>query len=547
MHYRTKTERKRIYFVLCGVLILMMTLCGNSTVMAAGELRVGWDTTEMLDSLQTGETWQYEIMGCMFWQLVYDQAYHFGAPPDYSAELRAVTSVKTDDNKKFRYTIREGMTFHDGKPATAKDFVFTYKYLPQCSPVWAFFDTVTVEDSFSVIDEHTFEFELEKTLAPKYPPFNWFPILPEHIWRRYKYEMTEYENKKAIGSGPFKLSEFKSGRYIIFENFEDYWEKKPRVDKVVFKAYGGSDARNMALKRGDIDMIGYSGISPLAIKFFENQKDIEITVSSGIELWWLTFNFYMDGPQNDINVRKAIAHGIDKDKIAQMTFHGYVKPADSFIYPEMDEYNPNLPQYNYNPDIANKMLDDNGYIDTDNDSIRNNPETGENMKFRFIVSAGSAENVKVATLIREQLKKIGVDIQIKAMDYDTYVDTYYYPQGSGFDMALHSMDPGPYAGWIWQYMRSHEDGGAGWNSAYYSNPEFDKTLRAYLEVVDLDERKALSWKLQEFLATDLPHYVLCRPDVIDPIRTDKLTGFTPKMGGISSWINPFSYFNVHAK
>ncbi|MCF8069716.1 MAG: peptide ABC transporter substrate-binding protein [Desulfobacterales bacterium] len=547
MGYRIISGRKRSVLFLFGILSFLVMHCNISTVMAAGELRVGWSTTEMLDTLQTGETWQYETMGCMFWQLVYDQAYHFGAPPDYSTELRAVTEVKTADNKKFQYTIREGMTFHDAKPVTAKDFAFTYKHLPQNSPVWAFYDTVTVEDSFTVIDDHTFEFELEKTIAPKYPPFNWYPILPEHIWRRYKFEMTDYTNKKPVGSGPFKLREFKSGEYMIFENFEDYWEKKPRVDKVIFKGYGGSDAINMALKRGDIDMIGYAGISPLSMKFLENQKNIEILISPGSSLWWVTFNLFMDGPLRNVNVRKAIAHGIDKDKIAEMVFHGYVKPADSFVYPELSEYNPNLPQYKYNNDMANKILDDGGYLDTDGDGIRNDPETGENMKFSFIASSDVAEDVKVVTLIREQLKGIGIDIRIKVMDYDTYVDMYYYPEGAGFDMALHNIDPGPYGSWIWEYMRSHEAGGAGWNTAYYSNPAFDKALDEYLQVVDLDERKALSWKLQEILATDIPHYVLCRPDIIEPVRTDKLTGYTPKMGGISSWINPFTYFNVHAK
>ncbi|MCF8068710.1 MAG: ABC transporter substrate-binding protein [Desulfobacterales bacterium] len=527
-----------------GVLFFVPMI--TSSANAAGELRVGWLSDEMIRSLACNDAWQYEDMGCMFWQLVYDQPHHFGAPPDYPYEFRAASDCTTKDNQTFRYHVRKDTTFHDGKPVTAKDFAFTFKHLPVSNPVWAFYDAVTVEDSIVVVDDHTVEFTLVAPISPKYPPFNWYPILPEHLWRRHKFELDKMKNKDAIGSGPFKLKEYKSGLYMTFERFEDYWEDKPRVDSIVFKTYGSSDGRNMAMKKNEIDMIGYGGISPLAKKFLEKDKNIQVDALPGISLNWLTFNLYKEGPLRDLDVRKAIVHGIDKQRIIDMVYHGYAKLQETFIYPELFEYNPNLPEYNYDPALSNKLLDKSGYLDSDDDGIRNNA-AGENISFKFLVPSSSAELVKMVQLFREQMKAIGLDIRIVVTDLDTYFDTYYYPQGMGFDISVGTEEPGPYASWVWEFMRSHESGGGAWNTAYYNNLDFDDVLNEYLTAIDLDERKALCWKLQEIMHRDLPHYVICRPDTIEAVRTDKLEGYVGYMGGYSTWINPFTYFNVHAK
>ncbi|MCF8068148.1 MAG: peptide ABC transporter substrate-binding protein [Desulfobacterales bacterium] len=502
----------------------------------------------MLKSLSCDDSWQYEDMGCMWWQLVYDQSWHFDNPPAYKHSPRASNGFETTDNKTWRVFVREGMVFHDGKPVTAKDFAFSYEYLPKSNPIWDYFDAKTVKDSVTVIDDYTVEFELVTPLNSGYPPFNWFPILPEHQWRRNKYDIEKFSNKKAIGSGPFKLSEFKAGEFIVFEKFDSYWEDRPRVDRIVFKAYGSGDARNMALKKNEIDMVGYGGVSPLAKKILEKNQNIDVMVNPGIALIWLTFNHYMDGPLRDINVKRALVHGIDKDRIIKMVYHGFAKSQDSFIYPELSEYNPNLPQYEFDIVKSNKILDDNGYLDTDENGVRNDPKTGKDLSFKFMVPSDTAEHVKMVSLIREQMKGIGIEIRILALDLDTYLDTYYYPQGMGFDLALGTEEPGNYASWVWEFMRSWDDeNSSGWNTAYYNNPEFDKTLNAYHGEPDTEKRKALCWKMQEMMATDLPHYMICRPDAIEPVRNDRLTGFIAYMGGLTTWINPYTYWNVHPK
>ncbi|MCF8069230.1 MAG: ABC transporter substrate-binding protein [Desulfobacterales bacterium] len=546
---RNKHNFGKMLGLLICVIFVATLLIGNSEAYADSELRAGWKQSDMLKSLKLDESWVYESLGVMFWQLVYDQFWILDGPPEYNAKLMALDSFETEDNKKYRFHIREDMFFHDGKPVTAHDAAFSMEYITKAGPAWNYVDTETVEDSIVVIDDYTLDFELKTVLGAggKYPPFQVRKIFPKHLWEKYKDNMFEYENDQCIGSGAFKLKEFKEGQYIVFERFKNHWDKSPRVDKIVWKSYGSNDGLNMALKHDEIDMFGYNGISPLALKYFEKEKNIKIIESPGITTTWITFNLHRNGPLKDISVRQAIAHGIDKNHLSKIVYHGYATPHDSFIYPELYEYNPNLKKYNFDPVAANKILDEKGYIDSDKNGIRNDPETKKDLEFKLMISSDIAEYTKIGTVLREDLKEIGISIALNVVENSTFSDLYYTPTGDEFDMAIGNGDAGPYALWIWEYMRSFDGGGEGWNTSYYNNPDFDKVLDAAYAETDKEKYKKLSFQLQEMLNEDLPNLVLLRPVQLDPVRTDRLDGFVTSMGGISSWINPHSYLYVHEK
>ncbi|MCF8068149.1 MAG: ABC transporter substrate-binding protein [Desulfobacterales bacterium] len=538
--------------ITCGLLLIIFILQSflvTHQASAESELRVGWLQTEVLQSMSCNDAWQYETMGCILWQLLYDQPWVMDSPPDYKFKPMAITGYETTDHKNFVFHVRKGMTFHDGKPVTANDVAFTMEYLPISNPVWAYYDSKTVKDSIVIVDDYTIKFEMKNTISPQYAPFNWFPVFPMHIWKRHKFDMEKFENKKAIGSGPFTLEDFKAGQYATFRKFDDYWENKPRVDKITFKSYGTNDSRVMALKKGEIDMMGYGGVGPLSAKILRKAEDIEVIETPGISINYITFNLHPQGLLQDVEARKAIAHGLDKAHMLKMIYHGYATEHDSFIYPENNEYNPKLPKFEYNPELANKLLDKTGYIDTDGDGIRNKPDKGDNLVLKFIVSTDTAEAVKFASLFREQMKKLGLQIKIIAMDLDTFYDILYYPQGNAFDIAYADDEPGPIANWIWEYLRSWDDEqSSGWNTSFYNNPDFDRLLDAYNSEVNIEKKKMFCFEMQEIMARDIPYYILSRETTLSPVRVDKLEGYVGNyMGGTSCWMNPFSFFYVHPK
>ena len=526
--------------VLTFAVILMFLF--SPTAFAKIRFNVGFTTDQTLESPRANESWQYTAMGCAFWPVLYDQLWILGPAPDYKILPRLATHWETKDRKTWRFYLNKDAKFHDGKPVTAHDVAFTMTYLPKSVPTFSAPDRQF--DSLKVIDDYTIEFTLVAKLGGKYPPCYWMPILPRHIWESHKEDMQAFSNAKAVGSGPYKLKEFKSKQYVWFEANKEYWGGAPAVDELVYKAYGGQEALNLALKKGEVEMMGYFGIQPINVPDFQNDKNTKILVSDGIAMSWLTFNLHKQSPIQDLTVRKAIMHGINLNMVVDLVYQGYAKKVNSFIYPELPEYNPNLPDYDYNPEKAKQILEKAGYVDKDEDGIRNDPKSGKNMTFDLIVGSDWIDAIKTANLLKNHLKEIGVDVAVKALELDTYYSFVYAPTEDKWDFALGGEEPGPYADWIWELCRSHTGGGAGWNQSYYNNPRFDELLNKLIGETDLAKRKEYSFAMQQMIAEELPYGIILRPDIIDPVRTDRFEGYVQTMGGVVAWINPWTFFNI---
>jgi len=545
-------ERKNKYtgLIACliGLCILGLVFSGNGFAESKKvRLNVGFGSEEVLENLQTGP-FQVTEMGAVYWPLVYDQLWVLGPPPNYDPLPALATRWETKDFKTWRFHLVKNAKFHDGTPVTAEDVAFTLWYLPR-DPVWFFpSNDINSKKDVKVIDKYTVEFTLSNPFPGKYPPVDWMPILPKHIWEPHKgKKIAEFANKESIGSGPFKLKQFKPGEFIWMEKNEDYWGAKPHVDEIVFKGYGTEDSMKLAMKKGDIEFVGYSGVSPMSVTSYKEAKDIDVAISPGIALIWLTFNLHKETAVQNKVFRKAFMHGIDRDRIFKLVYRGYAQPADSFIYPEIDEYNPNLPKYSYNPELAKKMLKDAGYTDTNKNGILNDPKTGKDIVLDFLAPSEWSEEVKMAKLIKEQVKEIGIKIKLKIIDLDTYYEFSYTPKSDKFDICVSSEEPGPNSSWMWEFVRSEEGGGRGWNQSYYNDPEMDKMITRYVAATNRQKRKRYAFKLQEMMAEDLPCAVLVRPDLIGPYRTDKFTGHVETMGGFSNWINWWTYMKIKPK
>jgi len=327
------------------------------------------------------------------------------------------------------------------------------------------------------------------------------------------------------------------------EKNKEWWGGGPNVDEVVFHIFGSEDARNMALKKGQIDMLGYAGVDPVSAKQFEGVDNIKILTTGSIEIPWITFNLHPDTPIQDVAVRKAIMYAIDKQRIIDIVYLGFAERVYSFIYPGLEEFNPTIERYEYNIEKAKQILKDAGYRDTDGNGTVNDPETGEDLEFDGLVSSQKIYMMKSMRLIAEDLSKIGITINVTSTDQGTLFDYLYNPTSDQYVISLLDEEPGPYADWVWEFARSYNNGGEGWNTAYYNNEEFDNHLDAMLQAATKEERMEHVYALQRILAEDIPYGFLVRPETIDPVRTDEVTGYVQSMG-VSNWINPWTFIKA---
>lgn len=505
-------------------------------------LTVGFRSGEALDSLQVNMNWKSLIMGNEFWPIVYEQLWVIGPPPEYDPVPRLATSWETEDNKTWIFHLDERAMWQDGTPLTAEDVGFTLKYLPQADP--SYLGPGSDVESYEVIDDHTVKIVLKAAVCDgKYPVPLWTPILPKHIFEDYKDDFSAYPNDNPVGSGPFKVKEFAPSEYIWFEKDENYWGEPAGVDEILFKVFGSDDALYGALKSGDIDMLTTTGCSPMMAEELEAHEDITVIESPGLVNYWLSFNTYSDTPLKDKAVRQAIMYSIDREKIIDLVYRGYAEEAYSFIYPEMDTYNPDVPKYEFDLDKAASLLDEAGYTDTDNDGLRNDPDTGENVHLEIMVPSAVTMEVKMATVIKEQVVKAGLDVEVKAVDLATFWEFLYDPWNDGYQIAISGGDPGPNGNWVWEFARST----CTWNTSAYENAEFDEVLADMVSEQDITKQTELIKELQAIVAEDVPYGLLVRPAKLDPVRTDRLEGWVKSMGGLSSYVNPWTFWEVRPK
>jgi len=548
-------KKKKSLLALIGTATLVLALsfsvmqCAPAEeIQYGGRLNIGM--TDPLTSLAQTGTIEHHGWGALFNLIVYDNLEHFNLPPDYyKFNPRLVQSYETsEDGKTWTLHLVKNARWHDGEPVTAEDVKFTCEYLIS-TPGWA--DVDVCFDHIEIIDDYTLKIvntrALTRTNAPGW--WCWDPIIPKHIFEPYKDDVGSYPNKEAIGSGPFKLKEFKSGQYMWLVANKDYWGGRPYLDEVVFRYYGSMDTLLMALKSGEID-VELPFLPASSISDLEANPDINVEPVPGLTLYWLSFNLHKDTPLQDKNVRKAIQYGVNRDRIVDMVYMGHAKKYDSWVYEEDPMHNPNLPQYDYNPDKANKILDEAGYIDTDGDGIREDPATGKDLAFELLTYS-DVSVVKMAKLIKEDLPEIGISVNIATLDYDTFADTIYYPTEDKYEIAISREDPSPspYGDWIWLEAKGWGALGDGteWNSSYWDNPRFNELTNLVTTAKSMEERREYEYEMQELMAEELPYAFLVRPQFISVWRTDKFEGWKNEVGGPVSWMNPWSILSVHLK
>jgi len=516
-----------------------------------GRLNVGFTTPQ--DTLTMDEKLLWTNWGCLYLMLVYDNLARYNmlntSMDTYTFWPGLAKSYEvSEDGTTWTLHLVENATWHDGVPVTAEDVAFTFEYLFQ-TPGWG--GHTKVWEEIEVIDDYTIRVVHDIELATVTPPgwWMWDPVIPKHIFESHKDDILSFPNEESIGSGAFKLKEFKTDQYMWLEVNEDYWGERPYVDEVVFMNYGNTETAIMAFQKGEVDVFGSCMLSPFTVEDVQANPDIKVEMVPGLGETYLAFNLHPEGPLQDKDVRHAIAYGIDRDRLIDMAWVGYAERCDSWIYPESPMHKPDLPQYEYNPDKANEILDGAGYLDTDGDGIRNDPTTGKNLVFGLATSSAYTVDVKACTLINEMLPAIGIKTEFSAMDPDTFLDYLYRPMDDLLEMMVYGEDPSPdpWSDWVWQEQVGWGSGGDWWNYSYYDNPRYNQLWVDNSCAKTVEEKKAILYELQDILAEDLPLIYLARGECISAYNSDKFEGWVNEIGGPVSWLNDWSIRKVHLK
>jgi peptide/nickel transport system substrate-binding protein len=269
------------------------------------------------------------------------------------------------DGLTYTFHLRKGATFQDGTPFNAKAYVqgldrLLNKQSPDSiyntGPVESMID-FTYEDvaSYRAVDDDTVEFKLKQPSAALLASLAmvWNGVVSPTAVTKYGKEFRNH----PVGSGPFVFKEWRQRDQVSLDANPNYWGGKPKVDHLVFKEYPDPQAALLALKRGDIQILG--DVSTQLVPAMRSDPNIEIVTQPGLAVSGVGLPCDVP-PFNDKRVRQALNHAVDFDAIDKSLFQGLAVPMSSPLPESQWGFDKSIQGYKYDPDLAKKMLADAG-------------------------------------------------------------------------------------------------------------------------------------------------------------------------------------------
>ncbi|MDQ3043349.1 MAG: ABC transporter substrate-binding protein, partial [Acidobacteriota bacterium] len=416
-------------------------------------------------------------------------------------ELNPVPDLATrwevsGDGKTYTFYLAENAEFHDGAPLTSADVKFTFEEL-----LLKFHSRTraSIGDKLRQIstpNAHTVIFEFNTPYAAflQLIDVTNAAIMPKHLYENTD-PLTNPYNVKPVGSGAFKFQEWAKGDHLTLVKNEKYFKTgKPYLDRIVYKVMPSIATAAIAFENGEADY--FLNPAPLDIERLKKIQNVIVT-GKGREgfasVETLIFNLNR-APLSDIRVRQAMAHAIDRNYIVDKIAFGMGIAATGPISTALKwAYNPNVVKYERNLPLANQMLDEAGYK-RDGDGVR--------FRLKYVYAASYA---KVVEALRDQLREVGIAIDLEQMEFNAAVERTYIKKD--FDLGISSFENGPDPDiGVKRTVVSSNIGAIPFsNGAGYRNPRIDELFELAASETDRQKRAVYYYEAQEILTKDAPY------------------------------------------
>lgn len=405
---------------------------------------------------------------------------------DYAPDI--ATNWETPDDKTVIFHLNPAAKFHDGRPVTAQDVKWTYESVINQTVQNTKASGYSAVERIEAPDAQTVIFRLREPNGGLFDNLN-LGIIPQG-------SDANAMKTKPISTGPYKVVEYRTDEAVELEASEHWHHGAPKIKRMTVRIIPDETTRVLELRRGSINF-EVNAIPFESVKEFENSAKHQVVKKPGSVWQYLAFN--LKNPiLSKVEVRRAIAHSIDRAKIAQDLLGGHGIPTDTMFGQGHWVRAENLPTYPYDVNRAKQLLDQAGYKDPDGDG----PQPRFSLSFK---TSTSAEANQRAVAIQQMLRQVGIDMKVQSSETGTFLEDI----GKGnFDMYSLSRNGIQDPDFYYIIFHSKNFPPEGQNRGFYTNPRVDELIMQGRATFDRAKRKQIYGEIQRIVQEDLPYVSL---------------------------------------
>jgi peptide/nickel transport system substrate-binding protein len=401
------------------------------------------------------------------------------------------------------YHLRQDVLWTDGAPTTAEDVLFTYQLATNPDVAYPAANRFDQTGKAEILDDYTIRFHFKQP----YPDAlldTQMPILPRHILEKIPPEeiaACEF-NRRPVGNGPFQLVEWLANERLTFAANLRHALGRPPLDRVVFQIIPDEAVLLTNLMTGAIDIA--AGLSPLSFKQIAPPTQLQARRYPGRNFAFIAWN--LNRPMFTRGVRQALTHAINKQEIIDTLLDGLAQPAAGPLLPFVWAYDSTIQDLAFDPEMAKRLLQEEGWKDSDGDGILN--RQGKKFEFTLCTNADNQLRKDVAVMVQAQLKKIGVAVKVELMEWNLLLEQVFTRKD--FDAVMSAWDAdftvNPAALWHSGAIAN------GYNFVSYRNARADALLEKGRTIVDRRKAAPLWHEFQKIIVEDCPYTFLFVPE-----------------------------------
>ena len=428
---------------------------------------------------------------------------------------RLAESFQRVDPLTYEFKLKKGVKFHNGEELKASDVKFSLEraLTPMGAPIAHIVGEIDPA-GFKIVDDYTIIVKTKTAFAGFLPSLahTGGSILNE---KAVKAAGKDY-SQKPVGTGPFKFTKWAKGDRVELERFDGYYGTKPQFKNMIIRVIVEPTNRAIELESGSVD-IAYE-ISTNDLKRVQENKDLKLLRIMDNSITHMGMNTHKK-PFDDVRVRQAISYAIDSKIVVDSVWRGIGTVATGPIPPNVKYANKALVPHEYNPEKAKQLLAEAGLANGFRTSVWTNDRK---------------ERIDMATIMQNQLKQVGIIVDIKVMEWGAYLDGTSKGEQEmyiiGWTSQINDPDMSLYA------MFHSSKFGAGGNRPFYKNKQVDGLIEQGRQMIDSEARQTLYFDLQNMINADAPWIYLNVGEQV--VGTKKMIkGFVPSPFGYHALYN----------